>query len=47
MSSYCELHLYMIENYKGMLTDDGKIHFSENTLCRLMTKHVKKAGNQY
>jgi hypothetical protein len=47
MSSYHKLHLYMIENYKGMLTDDGKIHFSEDTLRCNMPKHIKKAGNRY
>ena len=47
MSSYRELHLYMIENYKGMLNDEGKIRFSEDTLRRLMPKQIKKAGDRY
>jgi hypothetical protein len=37
----------MIDNYKGMLTDDGKIRFSESTLHHFMPKHIKKAGNRY
>ena len=47
MSSYRELHLYMIENYKGMLNDEGKIRFLEDTLRRLMPKQIKKAGGRY
>jgi len=47
MSSYRELHLYMIENYKGMLNDEGKIRFSEDTLRRLMPTQIKKAGDRY
>jgi hypothetical protein len=31
MSSYHELHLYMIDNYNGILNDEGNIRFSENT----------------
>ena len=45
MASYRELHLYMIDNYKGMIGDDGKILFSKNTLRKLMPKHIKKAGD--
>jgi hypothetical protein len=47
MSFYHELHLYMIDNNKEMLIDDGKNHFSENSLHRVMPKHIKKAGNRY
>ncbi len=27
MASYWELYLYMIDNYKGMIGDDGKFYF--------------------
>ncbi len=30
-----------------LLTDDGKICFSEDTSCRIMPKHIKKAGDRY
>ncbi len=45
MASYRELHLYMIDYYKEMIGDDGKIVFSKNTLRKLMPKHIKKAGD--
>ncbi len=47
MASYWELHLYMIDNYKGMIGDNGKILFSKNTLRKLMPKHIKKVGDRY
>jgi hypothetical protein len=37
----------MIDNYRGMLTDDGKIRFSEDTLSCIMPKHIKKADKRY
>jgi hypothetical protein len=47
MSSYRELHLYMIDNYRDMKMDDGKVLFSECTLRKIMPRHIKKAGDRY
>jgi hypothetical protein len=47
MSSYRELHLYMIDNYREMKMDDGKILFPECTLRKIMPRHIKKAGERY
>ena len=47
MSSYRELHLYMIDNYRDMKIDDGKVLFSETTLRNIMPRHIKKAGDRY
>ncbi len=47
MSSYWELHLYMIENFQGMMTDGGDIWYSESTIRRIMPKNIKKAGERY
>jgi hypothetical protein len=42
MSSYQELHLYMIENKLSMVLDDSIVLFSERLLMRLMPKHIQK-----
>ncbi len=47
MCLYRELHLYIIDNFKGMTTDTHEIRYSELTLQRLMPNHVKKAGEHY
>jgi hypothetical protein len=47
MASYREFHLYMIDNYKGMIGDDGEISFSKSTLRKLLTNNIKKAGDRY
>jgi hypothetical protein len=47
MSSYHELHLYMIDNYRDLKMDDGKVLFSESTLQKIMPRHIKKAGDRY
>jgi hypothetical protein len=47
MSSYRELHLYMIDNYRNMKMDDGKVLFSKCTLRKIMPKHIKKANDRY
>jgi hypothetical protein len=47
MSSYCELHLYMIETFPGMFTDSGDICYSEDSVRKIMPKNLKKAGEQY
>ncbi len=43
MSSYQELHLYMIENFPGMLTNGGGLWNSESMICKMMPKNIKKA----
>ncbi len=45
MASYQELQNYMIEYYPGMVIQDDKILFSEQTLQAIMLKHIKKAGD--
>jgi hypothetical protein len=47
MASHQELQNYMIEYYPGMVIQDDKILFSEQTLRAIMPKHIKKAGDQY
>ena len=47
MCSYRELHLDMIDNFKGMITEDGEVRYSEVTIRKLMPNHVKKAGDRY
>jgi hypothetical protein len=38
MSSYRELHLYMIDNYRDMMMDNGTVLFSECTLRKIMPR---------
>ena len=47
MSSYCELHLYVIENFPGMLTESGDICYSEDSVRKMMPKNIKKVGERY
>jgi hypothetical protein len=47
MSSFQELHLYMIEHYTKVKVDNNKILFSEHTLRTFLPKHIKKAGDRY
>jgi hypothetical protein len=47
MSSYQELHLYMIDNYPVMVLEYNKVLFSEISLSKLMPKHIKRAGERY
>jgi hypothetical protein len=47
MSSYQELHFYMIDYYPGMVLDYNIVLFSESSLRKLMPKHIKKVGERY
>ena len=47
MSLYRELHLYMIDNYRDMKMDDGKVLFSEFMLRKIMPRHIKKEVDRY
>jgi hypothetical protein len=47
MASYQELHLYMKDNYTGMVLNDSTTLLCKRSLMRMMTKQIKKAGERY